>query len=37
MWIIPRGTTIFFGRVAGGGKRATQIFILNSSVLKALP
>lgn len=33
VFIIPKGTTIFVGRVAGGGQRATQIFIKNPSVL----
>jgi len=30
---IPSGTTIFTGRVAGGGASATQIFISDPSVL----
>lgn len=30
---IPKGTTIFVGRVAGGGPRATQIFVSNPGVL----
>jgi hypothetical protein len=35
--VIPKGTTIFYGRVAGGGETATQIFIQDSSVLRAVP
>jgi hypothetical protein len=36
-FVIPRGTTIYYGRVAGGGERATQIFIQDASVLRPLP
>jgi hypothetical protein len=36
-FVIPRGTTIYYGRVAGGGERATQIFVQDSSVLRSLP
>lgn len=35
--VIPRGTTIYYGRVAGGGDTATQIFIQDASVLRAVP
>jgi hypothetical protein len=36
-FVIPRGTTIYYGRVAGGGERATQIFIQDASILRPLP
>jgi RHS repeat-associated protein len=32
---IPKGTEIFIGRVAGGGAKATQIYVPNPSVLVA--
>lgn len=35
--VIPKGTTIYYGRVAGGGETATQIFIQDASVLRAVP
>lgn len=35
--VIPKGTTIYYGRVAGGGETATQIFIQNPSVLRVVP
>lgn len=36
-WVIPKGTTIFYGRVAGGGPTATQIFIQDADALRAVP
>jgi RHS repeat-associated protein len=35
--VIPKGTSIYYGRVAGGGEKATQIFIHDASVLRAAP
>ncbi len=35
--LIPRGTTIYYGRVSGGGETATQIFIRDPSVLRSVP
>jgi hypothetical protein len=32
-FIIPKGTTVFYGRVEGGGKAATQLFIQDRNVL----
>jgi len=32
-WTIPKGTKIYIGRIAGGGSKATQIFIENSGFL----
>jgi hypothetical protein len=36
-FIIPKGTSIFYGRVEGGSATATQIFIHNPSVLRPVP
>jgi len=36
-FVIPRGTEIFVGRVAGGAAKATQIFIKDPGVLRVLP
>ena len=36
-FVIPRGTTIYYGRVAGGGDGATQIFIEDIGVLRPIP
>jgi hypothetical protein len=36
-WVIPKGTTVYYGGVAGGGKAARQVFIQDSSVLRAAP
>lgn len=33
-FIIPGGTTAYVGRVAGGGARATQIFIDDAKILR---
>ena len=35
-FIIPKGTTIQVGRVAGGGQTATQIFVRKANVLRSL-
>ena len=35
--VIPKGTTIYSGRVAGGGETATQIFIPDAPVLRVVP
>jgi hypothetical protein len=36
-FVIPRGTTIYYGRIAGRGDQATQIFIEDASVLRPFP
>ena len=36
-FVIPKGTTIYYGRVASGGETATQIFIQDASVLRVFP
>lgn len=33
-FIIPKGTTVYIGRVEGGAQKATQIFIKDASVLR---
>jgi len=33
-FVIPKGTEIFVGRVAGGAKWATQIWLKNPGVLR---
>jgi hypothetical protein len=37
LFVIPKGTTIYYGRVAGGGDTATQIFIDDAAVLRRYP
>jgi hypothetical protein len=32
-WIIPKGTTIYAGRIAGGAADAVQVFVKDPSVL----
>ena len=32
-FVIPKGTTLYMGRVAGGGAKATQVFIENPNLL----
>ncbi|MEK7747505.1 MAG: hypothetical protein AAB300_00290, partial [Nitrospirota bacterium] len=35
-FVVPKGTTIYYGRVAGGGEISTHIFIQDPSVLRAV-
>ena len=33
-FIIPKGTTVYVGRIEGGSQKATQIFIKDASILR---